>query len=288
MLTRPAGPSTPPPVGSIPEEHLPGLPRNPEAPRTEGQALARFDSRSLVLDGARRLLGAEPAAIRTACRRVLGRRDLTLRWLARARAAQITLGALAAFALFAWPPLLDRALVAVYPDTTVQKKVLGFLPRTQTIPDPRIPVRRRQLIDPGMDRHGMRDRAPAPPATAGGRGGRRRSRADAGRRRPGLPSWKARPGAPPLRPPRARCCLPGARYSVLRQLGRGGMGVVHLAKDARPRPGRRPQGAPVPSRHSPRTSLPASGGRRRPSLASRIRTSSRCTTSSRTPIACGW
>jgi len=67
-----------------------------------------------------------------------------LLWLVGARASQIALLTMAVGLSLGLPPFLNAALPRLYPDVTVEKKVLGFIPKRVTRVDPRREIRRAQ------------------------------------------------------------------------------------------------------------------------------------------------
>jgi len=76
----------------------------------------------------------------------LGRRPALLaRCVQHARRAHIAFAVFLA-AVFLLPPLLDRILPELYPPIETRQKVLGFIPHSRSLPDPRLESRRHQIL----------------------------------------------------------------------------------------------------------------------------------------------
>ncbi len=156
-------------------------------------------------------------------------------WLRRAWAAPAVVAGLGLLAVYALPPALDAGLVAVLPDVTVEKKVLGLLPVHQTKPNPLIPGAKIALLLLtwiGIGGAGivlaLRKLPEAITAKEDALAGHRPASTNSATAvmSRGANSSQAAPA--PAQPPHIG---PNGRFVIGRELARGGMGVVYSATD---------------------------------------------------------
>jgi hypothetical protein len=204
----------------------------------------------------RRDLGSAIAALREGVRLLplaLRKPALLRRWLVEARGAQIALASLLVVALFLLPPLLGWALPRLYPPVEIREKVLGIFARATSRPDPRLEARARQLTllvwAGGIGGVALLLIGALPRSAAAARSRARSqedavlrqrlsevgSRADApaSERATALPddALRALRAAETLLVPATDPGVVAGRYRIVKELGRGAMGVVHRALD---------------------------------------------------------